>query len=83
MKSEDMAKKEEEARFIDEQIFFMFPKELLWIEAMRKQLSLFTHAGTCKTVIITFDNRNLMDSTMKNELMTIFRDFFHDPVIKG
>ena len=42
-----------------------------------------THVGTGKTVMITFDNRNLLDSTMKNELMIIFSGFFHDPTYEG
>ena len=42
-----------------------------------------THAGTGKTVMTTFDNRNPLDSIMKNELMIIFSGFFHNPTYEG
>ena len=42
-----------------------------------------THAGTGKTVMITFDNRNLLDSIMKNELMSFLVIFFTTRLMKG
>ena len=48
-----------------------------------KPAGCLTHAGTGKTVVITYDNRNLLDSTMKNELMIIFSGFFHNPTYEG
>ena len=48
-----------------------------------KPVNNLTHAGTGKTVMTTFDNRNLLDSIMKNELINYLVISFTTRLMKG